>query len=364
VVGGVRFYQRREVKDIFSYLRLLVNPQDTVSARRIINVPKRGIGEQTVAALEMFAREEDVPFLEACRRAEENTMLSSRTMGAVLAFVQVMDRLAGLLDDGASPARMVDAASEYSGYIAELEADRTVEAEGRIENLRELVSVAAEFETRGEEGGLPEFLEQVALVSEQDEYDAEASTVTLMTLHNAKGLEFPIVFVVGLEEGVFPHYRSVGDPEQLEEERRLAYVGITRAQERVYLTHAWSRTLWGSTNYNPKSRFLAEIPSDLLREKKSTREKRDGDRSFGGGGGGYGGVIGSGSGGGAVPRVSPPARHDPLVVQPGDTVLHDKWGEGVVVSVSGSGADAQARVSFTSVGEKQLILSYAPLKRT
>ena len=337
VVGGVRFYQRREVKDVVAYLRLLVNPQDAVSARRVINQPKRGIGDQTVAALEAFARDEDTPFLEACRRAEEIDALTSRTGGAVLGFVQVMDRLAVLLDEGAGPARMVDAAAEYSGYVAELEAERTVEAEGRLENLRELMGVAAEYAARGEDVTLAGFLEQVALVSEQDEYDAETSTVTLMTLHNAKGLEFPVVFIVGMEDGIFPHYRSMGDTEELEEERRLAYVGITRARERLYLTHAWSRTLWGTTQYNPPSRFLTEIPSDLLRFKES--EGKEGSTAAGS------------------------AKHEPAAVSPGDTVVHDKWGEGVVLTVSGSGAEAQARVIFEEAGEKQLLLAYAPLRR-
>ncbi len=340
VVGGVRFYARREVKDVLAYLRLLVNPQDAVSARRIINLPKRGIGDQTVAAIESFAAQEGIPFLEACRRVEEIDLLSSRAKGAVFGFVQVMDALAGSLAEGAAPSRMVDSAASGSGYMGELEAERTVEAEGRVENIRELVGVAAEFESRYPELGLSDFLEQVALVSEQDEYDEGASTVTLMTLHNAKGLEFPVVFIVGMEDGVFPHYRSMGDPAELEEERRLAYVGITRARERLYLCHAWSRTLWGGTSYNPPSRFLSEIPSELL----SMLEEEDGRST----------ARGAASKG--EPRVA-------VTVSPGDTVVHEKWGEGVVLSVSGTGSDAQARVAFEEVGEKQLIVAYAPLKR-
>lgn len=359
IVGGVRFYQRREVKDIFSYLRLLVNPQDAVSARRIINVPKRGIGDQTVTAVEAYARDEGVPFLEACRRAEEITMLSSRAKGAVLAFVQVMDKLAALMEEGSGVARLVDAAADFSGYVAELEAERTVESEGRIENLRELVGVAAEYEARDGDATLSGFLEQVALVSEQDEYDAEASTVTLMTLHNAKGLEFPVVFMLGMEDGVFPHYRSLGEPKQLEEERRLAYVGITRARERLYLTHAWSRSLFGNTSYNPPSRFLAEIPAELVRLKEADSRRRggrsDADGSWGGGA--------SAAGSSGFPAVKGAAKHQPVQVGPGDTVFHEKWGEGVVLSVSGSGGDVQARVAFEDAGEKQLMLAYAPLQK-
>ena len=264
VVGGVRFYQRKEVKDVLAYLRLLLNPQDVISARRVVNTPKRGIGDATVAALEGFAALEEIPFLEATRRADELPELGARAKGAVAGFVGVMERLQEAYDSGAGPQRMVEAAATESGYLLELEAERTVEAEGRIENLRELGGVAAEFEQRSPDGTLAEFLEQVSLVSEQDEYDEEAGSVTLMTLHNAKGLEFPVVFIIGLEDGVFPHYRSMGDPAQLEEERRLMYVGVTRARERLYLTHAWSRTLFGSTSYNPPSRFLGEIPSELV----------------------------------------------------------------------------------------------------
>jgi DNA helicase-2/ATP-dependent DNA helicase PcrA len=345
VVGGVRFYARREVKDILAYLRLLVNPQDSVSARRIINIPKRGIGDQTVAAVESFALSAEIAFMEAARRCEEIGHLGSRATGAVSGFVRVMDKLRDLLEDGSSPSRLVDAAATLSGYLNELEGERTVEAEGRIENIRELQSVATEFEGRDPDVGLADFLEQVALVSEQDEYDEQASSVTLMTLHNAKGLEFPVVFIVGMEDGIFPHYRSMSDTAALEEERRLCYVGITRARERLYLCHAWSRTLWGSTGYNPPSRFLAEIPSDLLRMIDERGED------------GGGSVIGA-------PRTPQgPAAHEPVAVVPGDTVVHDRWGEGVVLAVSGTGSDAQARVAFEDAGEKQLILAYAPLRK-
>ncbi|MEW6058608.1 MAG: DNA helicase PcrA [Actinomycetota bacterium] len=349
VVGGLRFYQRREIRDVLAYLRLLVNPQDVVSARRIINTPKRGIGPQTVAALEEHALAEEAPFLEACRRAEEIDVLGPRAKGAVLGFVQLTDRLAELLGEGAGPARMVEAAATESGYLAELEAERTVEAQGRVENIRELTGVAAEYEERSPEEGLPGFLEQVALVSEQDEYDEEAGTVTLMTLHNAKGLEFPVVFVVGMEDGVFPHYRSMGDSAELEEERRLAYVGITRAQERLYLCHAWSRSLFGTTSYNPPSRFLSEIPSDLLRQIEEDEEAE-------------GRIIGRGAGS-IVREAVTSARREPVLMAPGDTVLHDRWGEGVVLTVSGSGSDAEATVVFEDVGEKRLLLAYAPLRK-
>ena len=345
VVGGVRFYQRKEVKDVLAYLRLLLNPQDVISARRVVNTPKRGIGDATVAALEGFAAIEQIPFLEATRRADELADLGARAKGAIAGFVGVMQRLQEAFESGARPQRMVEAAATESGYLLELEAERTVEAEGRIENLREVGGVAAEFEQRSPEGSLAEFLEQVSLVSEQDEYDEESGSVTLMTLHNAKGLEFPVVFIIGLEDGVFPHYRSMGDPAHLEEERRLMYVGVTRARERLYMTYAWSRTLFGSTSYSPPSRFLGEIPTELVRaleEGESTIGEAE--------------VV-------SPIRAAVRGRPGVLEISAGDTVLHDRWGEGVVLTVSGSGSDAEATVRFEDAGEKRLLVAYAPLKR-
>jgi DNA helicase II / ATP-dependent DNA helicase PcrA len=335
VVGGVRFYERREVKDVLAYLRALVNPQDAVSMRRVVNTPKRGIGDQTVAALEGFARDEGVTLLEACRRVEEIALLSPRATSAVKGFVDVMERLRARLAEDARPSRMVEAAFTESGYLAELDAERTVEAETRKENLRELVGVGAEFEARFPDSGLPEFLEQIALVTEQDEYDEASSSVTLMTLHNAKGLEFEVVFIAGMEDGIFPHFRSMTDSDELEEERRLAYVGITRARRRLYLTHAWSRTLFGASSYNPPSRFLGEIPGELVEDLEESGEK----------------------GGEVVAPGAPPE------VSAGDTVVHDRYGEGVVLSVSGAGHDAEVVVMFEEEGEKHLLLAYAPLRR-
>ncbi len=343
VVGGVRFYQRKEVKDVLAYLRLLLNPQDVVSARRVVNTPKRGIGDATVAALEGFAALEQIPFLEATRRADELPELAARAKGAIAGFVGVMQRLQEAYDSGAGPQRMVEAAATESGYLLELEAERTVEAEGRIENLREIGGVAAEFEQRSPDGTLAEFLEQVSLVSEQDEYDEEAGSVTLMTLHNAKGLEFPVVFIIGLEDGVFPHYRSMGDPAQLEEERRLMYVGVTRARERLYLTFAWSRTLFGSTSYSPPSRFLGEIPSELVKALE------EGDL-----------VVAEDTPVSPI-RAAVEGRREIPQISAGDTVQHDKWGEGVVLTVSGTGTDAEATVRFEDAGEKRLLVAYAPL---
>jgi DNA helicase-2/ATP-dependent DNA helicase PcrA len=370
VFGGVRFYQRREIKDVLGYLRLLLNPQDVISFRRVVNMPKRGIGDATVAALESYAASEGIDVVEACRRIDEIAVLNSRAKGAVAGFNQVMTALQAHYDGGAGPARMVEFAAQESGYLLELETDRSIEAQGRIENIQELSGVAMETAARDPDAGLAEFLELVSLVGDQDEYDEDESTVTLMTLHIAKGLEFPVVFVVGMEDGVFPHFRSMTDTHELEEERRLAYVGITRAQQRLYLTHAWSRTLYGQTNYNPPSRFLGEIPEALLDAKESETRVQRASARRGGGGGGYS-VVGLPGRTDAV-QVEPgwtapsPAgvpKRDAPAIAAGDTVQHERWGEGVVVTTNGYGDDAEATIQFGEVGEKRVLLAYAPLRK-
>jgi DNA helicase-2/ATP-dependent DNA helicase PcrA len=370
----VRFYQRKEIKDVLGYLRLLLNPQDVISFRRVVNMPKRGIGDATVSAVESFAREEGISVIDAAHRVDEIATLAARAKGAVAGFVQVMDALQGHLDDGAGPPRMVEFAGQESGYLAELEEDRTVEAQGRIENLQEMAGVAAEIVAREPDTDLAGFLEQVSLVGEQDEYDEEESVITLMTLHIAKGLEFPVVFMVGMEDGIFPHYRSMTDAAALEEERRLAYVGITRAQRRLYLCHAWSRTLFGQTQYNPASRFLGELPEHLLELKEHesrSRPRRDGrppartkaERSYS--------VVGLPGTSGATdvepgwtaPRPGGVSKREPVGISAGDTVIHERWGEGVVTTVSGMGDDAEATIAFSDVGEKRVLLAYAPLTK-
>jgi len=358
VFGGVKFYQRAEIKDVLAYLRLLENPQDLISFRRVVNTPRRGIGDATVAAVESFAQTAGITAMEAVKRVDEIGVLAARAKGAVAGFAQIMSSLRARFDEGAGPARMVESAAEISGYRAELEEQRTVEAEGRIENIQELMGVAAELVAHEPEATLADFLEQISLVGEQDDYDEEDSTVTLMTLHIAKGLEFPVVFIVGMEDGIFPHYRSMTDRAELEEERRLAYVGITRARRRLYLTHAWSRTLFGQTQYNPPSRFLGEMPEDLLdvREGSGGRARRVRDRR----GRAYS-VIGLP--GSVTPAPGSRARREILSISAGDTVLHERFGEGVVLSVSGDGEDAEARVAFSEVGEKSLLLAYAPVKK-
>ena len=351
VVGGTRFYDRREVKDALAYLRAVVNPNDEVSIKRVINVPKRGVGDTSVARLDAWATRHGRPFIDALAKAEE-----AGVGGRALAGI---NRLAGLLDElrglGSSPSDMIEAVLDRTGYLEELRADGGVEANGRLENLAELVGVAREYEQtavdEGREASVAEFLETVSLVADADQIPDDSSSVVLMTLHTAKGLEFPSVFLVGLEDGVFPHLRSLGEPDELEEERRLCYVGITRARQRLYLTHAWCRTLWGSTQYNPPSRFLKEIPEQLTAVVEGGKPRR----------GGREGIIDAAIRGSVSPARTTGAEE--LGIKTGDDVVHGKWGEGVVLEVMGSGDKAEAIVRFPSVGEKRLLLSWTPLKK-
>jgi DNA helicase-2/ATP-dependent DNA helicase PcrA len=340
VVGSLRFYERREIKDAMAYLRLAVNPSDEVSLRRIINLPKRGIGDTTVSTLASYARTNEITMSEQVDRVDELSQLQARARSAVGTFGSLMRKLREIAETTDDPSAVLDRAINDSGYLDELEAERTIESQGRVENLKELVGVAAAFVEENPEGGVRGFLERIALVSDTDEAIVEEGRATMMTLHNAKGLEFPVVFLTGLEETVFPHIRSMTDPDQLEEERRLCYVGITRARERLYLTHAWCRTLFGNTNYNPPSRFLHEIPEDLVRVLDS-----DGDE-----------VEDTLVRGKAGPGV-------PMAVSVGDEVFHDRFGSGIVVGVSGSGEDVEATVHFEEEGQKRLLLAYAPLKK-
>jgi DNA helicase-2/ATP-dependent DNA helicase PcrA len=267
VVGGTRFYDRREVKDVLAYLRLLVNPADEVSARRVVNVPRRGVGDASVDKLARWARAEGRPFTDALEHAAEAGLTAKAARGAA-ELAGLLAELRHMIDAGASPGTLVDTVTDRTGYRAALEAEDTLDAHSRLENIAELAGAAAGYEA------LEEFLESVALVADTDELDAADRRVSLMTLHTAKGLEFPAVFLVGLEDGVFPHLRALEDPHQLEEERRLCYVGITRARRRLYVTHAWSRTLWGATSHAIPSRFLSELPADLVRDVGSSWNAR------------------------------------------------------------------------------------------
>ena len=259
VVGGTRFYDRREVKDVLAYLRVLANPSDEVSARRIVNVPRRGVGDSSVDRLVAWARAHGRDFADALEHARD-AGVTARAAKGVDSLQELLDELRTMQGSGVGPGGLVEAVAERTGYRAELEAAETLESIARLENIAELRGAAAEYDE------LDEFLESVALVSDVDELEADSDRVSLMTLHTAKGLEFPAVFLVGMEDGVFPHLHTLGDPVRLEEERRLAYVGITRAQRRLYVSHAWSRTLWGSTSYCIPSRFLAELPDELVHD--------------------------------------------------------------------------------------------------
>jgi len=354
VVGSVKFYDRKEVKDAVAYLKLLVNPSDEVSAKRVINEPRRGIGNTTVAHLDRFAERERISFFDALTRAREVPQLNSRAQNAVMEFVELIGVIRSKAENAGVEAA-VQSVLDDTGIVAAYEAERTIEAMGRVENLRELVGVAHEFETSNEGAiigdeafdtfdnlrKLSVFLETTALVADIDEWDEGAGAVTLMTLHTAKGLEFPTVFIVGMEDGVFPHMRSLGEPDELEEERRLAYVGITRAQDRLYLTSAWQRMLFGGSSYNPPSRFLQEVPAELM--EKAPKRKRNGpaDRAAASG-----------------PRTTV----SPDQIGPGDRVRHDKWGLGTVREIIGDGDRAEAEVMFDTQGKKRLLLAWAPLE--
>lgn len=353
VIGSVRFYERREIKDVLAYLRTIANPDDPIAVKRIVNVPKRGIGDTSVAHVDRHAESLGITFFEALRQADQVNGLNNRAVNAIKDFVAVIDELVAVAEES-GPTAAVKAVYDLTGYLATFEAEQTIEALGRAENLRELLSGTEEFESaseggvvNGEEwdemGGrrrLELFLESVSLVADIDDMEDQSQAVTLMTLHNAKGLEFPNVFIIGMEDGVFPHLRSLGDPEELEEERRLCYVGLTRAERRLYLTSAWTRMLFGSTSYNPPSRFIKEIPEHLLehagkRERKPAKERIDGPLATVGGD----------------------------EIQPGDRVRHAKWGQGTVQIVNGTGDRAEAEIDFDTMGRKRLLLAWAPLTK-
>ncbi|HVM66696.1 MAG TPA: DNA helicase PcrA [Acidimicrobiales bacterium] len=377
VIGGTRFYDRKEIKDALAYLRAVTNPSDEVSLKRVVNVPKRGVGDTSIGRVDAWAAAHGAAFGDGLAQAEA-VGVTGKALSGVRAFVSLLEGLRERAAGGAGPGELLDAILDGSAYRAELEAEHSVESAGRLENLEELVGTAREY------SDIDAFLEDVSLVADADEVDQEAGQAVLMTLHTAKGLEFPAVFLVGLEEGVFPHLRALSDPDELEEERRLAYVGITRAQRRLYLTSAWSRTLWGSTQYNPPSRFVREIPEQLVSEHQPVRRRPLGGSTWGGRvweGGGAGGRVGDDEGrvfgrGGHRDRVvdaalrpsgsAPPAKTtgaELLGLRIGEDVVHGKWGEGVVIDLSGEGDKAEVTVRFPGVGEKRLLLAWSPLKR-
>ncbi|MFD9290020.1 DNA helicase PcrA [Streptomyces sp. NPDC060030] len=368
VVGGVRFYERKEVRDVLAYLRVLSNPEDTVPLRRILNVPKRGIGDRAEAMIDALSMREKISFPQALRRVDEAYGMAARSANAVKRFNTLMEELRTIVESGAGPAVVVEAVMERTGYLAELQASTDPQDETRIENLQELASVALEFEQeRAEEEGagtLAEFLEKVALVADADQIPDEdedgSGVVTLMTLHTAKGLEFPVVFLTGMEDGVFPHMRALGQVKELEEERRLAYVGITRARERLYLTRAAMRSAWGQPSYNPPSRFLEEIPDQHLEWKRKGPMAASAGPTSGITSSLSSARSKSGPSGFATRRTS----EKPVVtLAVGDRVTHDQFGLGTVTAVDGFGDKAKATVDFGDERPKKLLLRYAPVEK-
>ena len=352
VVGGVRFYERREVRDLLAYLRLLANPEDLVSLRRIVNVPRRGIGDRAQACVEAFARRERITFAAALARPDEVPALATRSAHSIAEFNELVNGLRALADAGMAPSQIAEAVLDRSGYLVELIESEDPQDESRIENLSQLIAVAREFETTNPDGTLVAFLEQVSLVADADQIPEGADhggLVTLMTLHTAKGLEFPVVFLTGLEEGVFPHQRSLNDARELEEERRLAYVGITRARERLYLTRTALRTWWGRPSMHRASRFFAEIPAGLVDWRRSEASVT---------------VAPASEQVASRPGVRVTGNREVPALVPGDLVTHDAFGLGRVVSVGGAGERAEAKIDFGGdQGVKHLILRYAPLEK-
>jgi DNA helicase-2/ATP-dependent DNA helicase PcrA len=402
VIGGARFYERREVKDMLAYLHAIANPEDEVSLKRILNVPRRGVGDTSVGRLDTWAAAMGVSFSEALTHAQQ-AGITGKALTGIGSFLALMSELRDMLagdpgtsdtgtdegDDGeaangdagvgggrgapsallaapfaaagavagrppAGPAELLQAVLDRTNYLEDLRSQvgTPLEIEGRVENVEELLGAAAEV------GTLADFLTAVSLVADTDEVDQDDSSVTLMTLHTAKGLEYPVVFITGMEEGVFPHLRSLGEPEELEEERRLCYVGVTRARERLYLSYAWCRSLWGETLYNPPSRFVSEIPDDLVRTSgaqfRADRRSREETRQE---------LVEAALRRGKAGMPVHGTGAEALGLRAGDAVVHARYGEGVVIEAGGEGADAEATIRFPGAGEKRFSLHLTPLKR-
>ncbi|CAM3504425.1 UvrD-helicase domain-containing protein [Stackebrandtia soli] len=371
VVGGVRFYERREVRDALAYLKLTVNPDDSVSARRVVNVPKRGVGDRAVACVDVLADTKLLSFGAALERADEAIGMSARAKTGIDKFVKVVQAGRAMVEAGEPPETVLETLLTDSGYLVELEASTDPQDEARVENLRELVSVAREYSERVDMGDFDDgetdepqsptvagFLEQVSLVADADQIpdnDDGSGVVTLMTLHTAKGLEFDVVFLSGLDQGVFPHERSMNDPAEMEEERRLAYVGITRARKQLHVSRAETRSAWGQPQFHPPSQFLEELPRELIDVARIkappglSRPLRP--QRGGGGGGGFGTMITSA----AEPKDVP-------VLDVGDRVNHDRFGMGRVLEVKGTGPRAQALIDFGD-DPKWLVVRHAPVTK-
>ena len=361
VVGGLRFYERREVKDLLAYLRVLANLDDEISLRRVINVPKRGIGDTSLDYVDLFAQEQDISFWQGLLRCSEVTGLPARAAQSIQDFTSMMSALHVLVEAKTRPSVIVEAALEQSGLLKELADSTDPQDEVRVENLKELVAVSMEYEERDfeeliedEEISLAGFLEKVSLVADADEIpegEDHGGVVTMMTLHTAKGLEFPTVFLTGMEDGIFPHSRTLGEKDEVEEERRLAYVGLTRARKYLYISRAQYRSTWGAPNYNPPSRFLDEIPEDVIewRNDSSTSVSAS--------------LIKRSRVATAPPPRATGKKISAIELHIGERVSHDTFGVGTVVSVAGEGDKAEATIKFGQYGEKRLLLRYAPVEK-
>jgi DNA helicase-2/ATP-dependent DNA helicase PcrA len=354
VVGGARFYERREVKDMLAYLHAIINPEDEISLKRVLNVPRRGVGDTSIARLDAWAAARGMPFADALPHARDAGVTGKATTG-ITNFLALMEDLRAMLAEAsAGPGDLLQAVLDRTGYLEELRAEggTRVEVEGRVENVEELLGAARET------ASVADFLTEVSLVADADDLAADESSLTLMTLHTAKGLEYPVVFIAGMEEGVFPHLRALGEPHELEEERRLCYVGVTRAKERLYLSNAWCRSLWGDAQYNPPSRFLSEIPEHLLRaggshQRRSRLSRSEARTEM------VEAALRRGKAGAPVQGTGA----ESLGLRAGENVVHGRYGEGVVLEVNGQGADAEATIRFPGVGEKRFSLHLTPLKR-
>ena len=361
VVGGLRFYERREVKDLLAYLRVLANCEDEISLRRVINVPKRGIGDTSLDYVDQFANSCGISFWQGLLRCNEITSVPARAAQAIGDFTSMISALVVLVEAKVKPSVIVEAALEQSGLLKELADSTDPQDEVRVENLKELVAVSMEYEERSfeelgedEEISLAGFLEKVSLVADADEIpegEDHGGVVTMMTLHTAKGLEFPTVFLTGMEDGIFPHSRTLDDKDEIEEERRLAYVGLTRARERLYISRAEYRSTWGAPNYNPPSRFLEEIPEDVITWRNQSSDS----------------LISSMTRKSRTTTAPPPRatgkKSMAMELTVGERVSHDTFGLGTVVAVAGAGDKAEATINFGQYGEKRLLLRYAPVEK-
>ena len=364
IIGGTRFYERAEIKDALAYLRVLINPNDEISLRRIMNVPRRGIGDKAEEFLQHYAAINGLSLFDAMVMVDAVTGLQNRAVSAIKQFVEMLQNLMVLVEADTEPSVILNAVLEQSGYLLELAKSTDPQDESRVENLNQLESVAREFEISAAEndetGTLLDFLERVSLVADADAIpDYDEGFVTLMTLHTAKGLEYPVVFVTGLEEGVFPHSRAFENPAELEEERRLAYVGITRARESLYLTRAMQRMMWGNFMPGNVSRFLEEIPEELLSWVRGSRggnlaSQSISDKRFGS----------NPSAAGMLAKLNKDAAAKEFDLVPGDRVIHDKFGMGKVTEIAGTGANAQVTIDFGgNIGSKRLLLRYSPVTK-